>query len=76
MDGFGGSCIATMELFSGDGLWYNFWLGQFAIYGSSVYDCGFVLHGGPQVFVHVEVPNKCDAILRIFLIVGVGFLWY
>jgi hypothetical protein len=28
------------------------------------------------VFVHVEVQNRCDAILRVFFIVGVGFLWY
>ena len=26
--------------------------------------------------VHMEKQNKCDAILRAFLIVGVGFLWY
>jgi hypothetical protein len=24
--------------------------------------------------VHVEVQNRCDAILRAFLIVGMGFL--
>jgi hypothetical protein len=35
-----------------------------------------VLQGVLHASVHVEVQNGCDAILRAFLIVGVGFLWY
>jgi hypothetical protein len=36
---FGGSCMSAIGIFSGSGLWWKFWLGQFAISGSSVYDC-------------------------------------
>jgi hypothetical protein len=35
-----------------------------------------MLQGVLHVSVHMEVQNRCDAILRAFLIVGVGFLWY
>jgi hypothetical protein len=31
-----------------------------------VYDCWCMLQGGLHVSVHVEVQNKCDAILRAF----------
>jgi hypothetical protein len=51
-------------------------LGRFAISGSSVYDCWCILQGVLHVSMHMEVQNRCDAILRAFLIVGVGFLWY
>jgi hypothetical protein len=67
--------MSTIGLFSGSGMWKKL-LGRFAISGSNIYDCWCVLQGILQVFVHMEVQNKCDAILRAFLIVGVGFLWY
>jgi hypothetical protein len=41
-----------------------------------VYDCWCMLQGVLHASVHMEVQNRCDAILRAFLTVGVGFLWY
>jgi hypothetical protein len=41
-----------------------------------VYDCWCMLQGGLHVFVQFVVQNRCDVILRAFLMVGVGFLWY
>jgi hypothetical protein len=41
-----------------------------------VYDCWCMLQGGLHVFAQFVVQNRCDAILRACLMVGVGLLWY
>ena len=39
-----------------------------------MYDCWCILQGYLHVSAHMEVQNRCDAILRVFFIVGVDFL--
>jgi hypothetical protein len=35
-----------------------------------------MLHGGWHVIAQFVVQNRCDAILSVFLMVGVILLWY
>jgi hypothetical protein len=35
-----------------------------------------MLHGGRHVSRQLVVQNRCEAILRAFLMVGVIFVWY